>query len=319
MSQILFEQYKEALRRGHIAVGRGHLEAAVSAYEAAAAVAPDRALPHTSLGEVLNRLGRHDASERAYDAALRRAPADEAALRGRAAVYLELRRPLDAARDLEALADALERAGRLADACNAACAALDIAESRARRRRVERFADQLAELVGDAAASEAAARTARYLEPAAAVRADSDETEAEGMAEEAEAAAMTAPPIAFDPVAARMQAEAVMASGETSSARPLLLSIAAAERKMGRLDAALDACLILMTIDPADPAVQLEIAANQAARGWTELVRDKVMLLGRLADLDSNGPAAAMIRGFAQEYEIAGLAADPARGSVAGG
>ena len=113
MSQALFELYKEALRRGHVAAVQGRLEAALAAYEAASTIAPDRALPHASLGDVLRRLGRPADAEHAYDAALQRAPMDEAALRGRAAARLELERPVDAARDLEALADVLERANRI--------------------------------------------------------------------------------------------------------------------------------------------------------------------------------------------------------------
>lgn len=297
MSQVLFEQYKEALRRGHAAVAHGRLEAAAAAYEAAAAVAPDRALPYTSLADVLHRLGRHDASERAYADALQRAAGDETALRGRAALRLELRRPLDAARDLEALAEALEDAGRLPEACDAACDALDIAESRARRRIVERLARQLRSLDSNTEAAEALARAAPYLESAEMLD-DEEPGPARGEAIEAPAAAP------FDPVAARLEAEALMSSGGVSPARTLLLSIAEAERTAGHLDAALDACLILMTVDPADSAVQLEIAANQAARGWMDLAREKIALLGRLAELDSNAEVATTIRAFAHDHGI---------------
>lgn len=307
MSQVLFEQYKEALRRGHAAAAHGRLEAAVAAYEAAAAVAPDRALPYNSLADVLHRLGRHDASERAYADALQRAAGDETALRGRAALRLELRRPLDAARDLEALAEALEDAGRLPEACDAACEALDIAESRARRRIVERLAKQLRSQDGDPMAAEALARAAPYLESAG-VLDEQEPGSAPGEPVEAPA------PAPFDPVAARMEAEGLISSGTTGRARTLLLSIAEAERAAGHLDAALDACLILMTVDPADPAVQLEIAANQAARGWMDLVRHKVALLGRLAELDSSAEAAATIQAFARDHgiDVSGMARDEA-------
>ena len=55
MSRALYEQYKEALRRGHLAALRGRLDAAEAAYRAAAGIAPDRALPYVSLGGVLRR------------------------------------------------------------------------------------------------------------------------------------------------------------------------------------------------------------------------------------------------------------------------
>lgn len=309
MSQILFDQYKEALRKGHVAAFQGRLEAAVTAYEAAASIAPGRALPHASLGDVLRRLGRHHESERAYDAALQCAPGDEAALRGRAAARLEVGRALDAAGDLEALSDALERTGRVPEACDAACAALEIAESRNRRRTVERLAQVLAGLKEDPVAADALERAAKYLEPSPVVGEN-------GAASDAADTQAIVASVAFDPVAARIEAETLMASGGTAGARSLLLSIAAAERESGRLDAALDACLILMTIDPADSEVQLEMAANQIVRGWTELAREKVALLTRLAELDENAVVGATIRGFANDQGFTSPAGSTNSGSV---
>lgn len=280
MSQILFEQYKEALRRGHTAAAAGRLEAAATAYEAAAAIAPDRALPYTSLGDVLRRLGRQEASERAYGDALQRSPRDEGALRGRASLRLELRRPLDAAHDLEGLAESLEYAGRLSEACEAACDALEIAESRDRRRIVERLVRQLSAQDGDPRAAAALARAAAFVVVTPVAEPDASAGDVDTPASGSQVAV-------FDAVVARVEAERLVASGAPGDARPLLISIAASEREAGRLDGAMDACFILMSIDPADPAVQLEIAANQVARGWLDLARDKVTLLSRLAELDA--------------------------------
>ena len=86
MSEALYEQYKEALRQGHMAALRGRLDVAAAAYRDAARFAPDRALPYVGLGGVLTRLGRSDEALAAYSAALDRAPADEGAMRGRADV-----------------------------------------------------------------------------------------------------------------------------------------------------------------------------------------------------------------------------------------
>ena len=384
MSQALFDLYKEALRRGHVAAVQGNLEAALVAYEAAATIAPDRALPHASLGDVLKRLGRLDAAEQAFDAALQRAPADENALRGRAATRLELRRPIDAARDLETLTDVLERANRIPDACNAACAALEIAETRARRQAVERLAAALTEIGTEASAAAALARAEPFLDPnrpkvvaeppvaveaspepkpmaetavaaeepagieaaepeAAAVEpeaAEPDVAEPEAIPEPelaAEPEAVPEPEVAAEPepaaevevpvepepliepeaaeseveprarfhvVAARAEAETLLVAGDRDRARPLLLRIAEAERLAGRLDAAIDACLILVTIDPADTAVQLELATIQAARGWTDLARDKIALLTRLADLNEDPGAQALVRESAVVREL---------------
>ncbi len=45
MSGSLYEGYKEALRRGHVAAVRGRLDVALAAYREASRIAPDRALP----------------------------------------------------------------------------------------------------------------------------------------------------------------------------------------------------------------------------------------------------------------------------------
>ena len=74
MSEVLYEQYKDALRRGHVAALRGRLDAAAAAYHEAARIAPDRALPYVGLGGVLTRLGKSDEALVAYAAALERAP-----------------------------------------------------------------------------------------------------------------------------------------------------------------------------------------------------------------------------------------------------
>ena len=88
MSEVPYERYKDALRRGHVAALRGRLDAAAAAYREAASIAPDRALPYVGLGGVLSRLGRADQALDAYASALDRAPTDEAALHGRADGWL---------------------------------------------------------------------------------------------------------------------------------------------------------------------------------------------------------------------------------------
>ncbi|HET9435982.1 MAG TPA: hypothetical protein VFO50_03935 [Candidatus Limnocylindrales bacterium] len=164
MSQALYEQYKEALRRGHVAALRGRLDAAEKAYRAAAAIAPDRALPFTSLGGVLRRKGSPDEALAAYAAALDRAPEDEAALRGRAELHEEAGRRAEAARDFEQLAGVLERAGRVTDAADAARRALELAESRSRRSEMERLGSLLRDRGEDRDAVDALDRALRILE-----------------------------------------------------------------------------------------------------------------------------------------------------------
>ncbi len=300
MSQVLFEQYKDALRRGHVAALHGKLEAAVSAFEAAAAIAPDRALPQVSLAQVLERLGRDRDADAAYTAALQRSPTDEGALRGRASLRMAMGRSLDAARDLEVLAVSLERDGRLAEACDAARAALEIAESRTRRRMLERLAGLLRDLDADPLAAEARRQAVQLLEQAAGA---ADDTEGSANPQDAQPGPSTGVDIS-DPARALRKADALLDSGDASSARTLLLALARSQRASGHLDAALDACLTLMAIDPADAAVQLELAANQALRGWSALATDKARLLARLAELDADTAATSTIRAFAVEHGL---------------
>ena len=86
----LYERYKDALRRGHVAALRSRNEAAVDAYGEAALIAPDRALPHASIGGILVKMGRLDEAVAAYDRALALAPRDEVALRGLASLLSDL-------------------------------------------------------------------------------------------------------------------------------------------------------------------------------------------------------------------------------------
>ena len=321
MSQILYEQYKDALRRGHIAALRGRLDLAVAAYEAAATIAPDRALPHASLGAVLARLGRIDAAEAAYAAALQRAPGDETALRGRAEMRAEHGNRLDAARDFEILAEELERAGRTVDACDAARRALELAESRGRRRTVERLAALLREQDADPAAAEALRLAMQLLEPLRVAprpaAPDGDEIGAAAAADDPEAALVPAEPVAeehhLDAVATLLEAEAQLDANDLAGARTTLLALASHQRAMGRLDAALDACFVLMAIDPYDTELQLEVTANQLARGWSSLAGEKVRLLTRLAELDEDAAAAGAVATFVLQHGLGG----PEGGSVA--
>jgi tetratricopeptide (TPR) repeat protein len=136
VSVDLFERYKEALRRGHMALARGQFDVALSAYREAVNIAPDRALPHASIGHALLRRGDNANALSAFNAALLRSPRDEGALRGRADTLARLGRRTDAAAALDLLSDVQEAAGRLDDASDTARQALDLAEQKSRRRRI---------------------------------------------------------------------------------------------------------------------------------------------------------------------------------------
>ncbi len=99
MSEALYERYKEALRRGHVASQRARFDEALDAYSEAARVAPDRALPLVGIGLVLTRLGKTTEALSAFDLALDRAPTDETALRGRVDALTRARRSRPSGRD----------------------------------------------------------------------------------------------------------------------------------------------------------------------------------------------------------------------------
>ncbi|MBI2777409.1 MAG: hypothetical protein HYX57_09165 [Chloroflexi bacterium] len=327
MSQALYEQYKDALRRGHVAALRDRLDAAAAAYRAAAELAPDRALPYASLAGVLVRQGRGDEALVAFDAALQRAPADEGALRGRAELHAAAGRRVDAATDFEVLAAALEQVGRTADAADAARRALELAESRSRRHELERLTALLRTAGEDRPAVEALDRALGILDPGAPAgkpEAGPAETESPiagaslgpprevatgtGTATPPDDAAMSSaaagPPKAQDPAVLRAVADALLDAGDLVGAGDRFLALAATHRGLGQVDAAMDACLALLAATPSDPRLQLEIAAIQVERGWSALASEKVRLLVRLADLEADETLRAGISAFAVEHGL---------------
>jgi tetratricopeptide (TPR) repeat protein len=92
VSDAVVERYKEALKRGHMAVLEGRAEDAVGHYRDAAALADHRVPPHLSIGSVLLEMGRAEEALAAYDRAADRAPEDARAHEGRARALTALGR-----------------------------------------------------------------------------------------------------------------------------------------------------------------------------------------------------------------------------------
>ena len=168
MSDPLYERYKEALRAGHVAVLRGRLDDAIEAYRGASEVAPERALPHTSLGGVLLDLGRADDALAEFHAALEIAPQDEGALLGRSEAFIRLGQPIAAAESLDLLAEVLLTGGRDADAVETLQRALVLEERVGRRRQYQRALRSLRMSRGDRASDEALGRALGILDAPAA-------------------------------------------------------------------------------------------------------------------------------------------------------
>jgi tetratricopeptide (TPR) repeat protein len=164
MNDPLYERYKEALRAGHVAVLRGRLDEAIEAYRSASEVAPERALPHTSLGGVLLDLGRADDALVEFHAALGIAPDDESALLGRSEALVRLGQPIAAAETLDTLAEVLLASGRDADAVETLQRALVLEERIGRRRQYQRALRALRMSSGDRASDEALGRALGILD-----------------------------------------------------------------------------------------------------------------------------------------------------------
>lgn len=140
MTGSLFDQYKAALRRGHVAALAGELDDALGAYREAARLVPERTLPLASEGTVLHRMDRWDDANAAFDRAFEIAPDDEAALRARARAREERGLGSDAAADYERLAFVLDIAGRADEAADSARRAALLEPSAARDALAERLA-----------------------------------------------------------------------------------------------------------------------------------------------------------------------------------
>jgi tetratricopeptide (TPR) repeat protein len=84
MTDPISTRYKEALRRGHVAVVKGRPREAVQHYEEAGRLAEQRPLPFVSMGSVYLQMRQPREALRAFDEALRRAPSDLEAMRGKA-------------------------------------------------------------------------------------------------------------------------------------------------------------------------------------------------------------------------------------------
>ena len=303
MSDALYERYKDALRRGHVAALRDRLDAALVAYGEAADIAPERALPHASLAAILVKLGRSDEALAAFGRALDRAPRDETVLVGRADLLATLGRRVEAAADLDSLAEVQEADSRMAVASETALKALQLAESKARRRHVEALVRRLRETPGEEAAAAALDRALSALGPAtvepgrqgAGVAWEDETTEhvaaaAEGhhatdrgaSAASIEALAPEPPP---DGAALSAEAEDLIDAGDGDAARDRLIVAARAHYAQGRLSAALDACYLALGIAPFDLEVHVLLAELYLEQGWRAPAAEKLLLLGRLVDL----------------------------------
>jgi tetratricopeptide (TPR) repeat protein len=320
-AEALYERYKDALRTGHIAAVRGRLDEAAEAYAEAAALAPDRPLPHACLGRVLLRQERLDEALGAFGVALHCAPRDEVALTGRADALVAAGRQVEAAGVLDLLADTQEVAGRLPDACDTVRRALELVESRARRRHLEALVEELRGSAGEHADDKQLARALRTLErpaappeagPAVSTAPDGDmvrgpdATDVDGVAAVAiEAPTPEEPPRAeeppFDGNAVTIAVDAAIETGDPIVVHEVVLASASMLRRAGFLTAAIDACTLGLTVAPADPDLHLALAELELDHGWTQMAADKLAILARFVELTGDAPARQRVCALAAE------------------
>jgi tetratricopeptide (TPR) repeat protein len=315
--EALYERYKDALKRGHVASLRGRLDEALDAYAEASSIAPERPTPHASAGTALLRRRRPADALRYYEAALRLAPRDETALLGRAQSLAALGRRPSAADAFDALAEVRASDGKLADAVDAARRGLELAEGRERRRTLERLIERLrasepgepgrvaleralivlegpAALGGTAGASPGPhpqAEPGTQPEPATEAQ---PAQEPEGPAPVRGALDRDVSPDASLDELTRL-AEAAADAGRPEEGLEHLLDLAAANRRLGHMAAALDACYGALSLDPDNLGLHLALVELYGEHGWTTLAAEKLDLLDRLAVLDDDAEGAVRV------------------------
>jgi hypothetical protein len=227
---------------------------------------------------------------------------------------IALGRPFEAADALDRLSSVLDAGGRLPEACDAARRALELAESKDRRRHVGALVGRLRQSAGDEAAELSLARALKLLEPVQVEEAppaetdvaEAGEAEPAGLATETVATATgdaEPAPDADEGLAADVEpavelvdanalgaaAEEALAAGDHAAALSGLIAAAAAHSAAGRSVAAIDACYLALPIAPADADLHLLLALLYLERGWRALAADKLVLLARLATLEDDG------------------------------
>ena len=312
--EAIYERYKSALKRGHIAALHGRLDEALAAYADAASIAPERSTPHTSAGSALLRAGRGADALGRYAAALALAPRDEAALLGRARALDLLGRRREAAEAFDVVAEVHALAGRPTEAVDAARRALELAEGRERRRTLQRLLERLRGSELDGPAREALDKALGILDDVTVARggafwpADTSSAASAGQATDTGEATARAtklePPVpvvraALDrdlPADADVEAleravDDAIDQGHLEGARERILDAAAVHREAGDIDAALDACYRGLTLSPDDVGLHLALVVLYRDQGWSDLATEKLGLLDRLATIDGNDDA----------------------------
>ncbi|MGC8633666.1 MAG: tetratricopeptide repeat protein [Candidatus Limnocylindrales bacterium] len=300
MADPIFERYKEALRAGHVAALRGRPDEALAQYRAAAAIGPDRTVPHSSMAEVLLLLGRTEEALVESGEALRLGPDDPTALEIAARVREHAGEPGEAAVILDRLVEVLSRAENFEAGCAAAVRARDLQPTERRRMRAQELEaaresasgvrplpDASAAAAGSASAPEPGtppAARAPAPPPVASVPAAIPPVHPPAPAPRAEPALDVAASADGEVLAAG--AERLAAAGDPRGAARLHVRAADACLARGASATALDECLQALMEAPGDTAVYLALARIHVATGHPDRARATLELLERFLELD---------------------------------
>ncbi len=208
-----FAAYQDALRNGHQRAAEGRFKEALEQYQAAAALAGERARPHVFVGGMLLRLGNAQDALAAYERALALEADDPDALSGRVAALLA--------------------AGRRGEAAEA-------------QRRIE------------------AAREEQRAEPALPPGIRTALSSSESLA---------------------LAGEEARDAGRREAAIDAWLAETREHLAARKFDAALDAGLRALSVDPRAARVHLELSRVYLARNWKSQADERLAALGRLLEL----------------------------------
>ena len=150
---------------------------------------------------------------------------------------------------------------------------------------------------GDAAAAEALERALGVLEtvPGVTPRVPSAAEAGSAASADGDVAMVPEAPKPPDPARLTLAIEEALEAGDLDEARRRALVAATAHRAVGEFHAAMDACYQALAILPSDPDIHLLLAELYLDRGWRGPAADKLVLLGRLAQLTGDGATRARL------------------------
>lgn len=99
--------------------------------------------------------------------------------------------------------------------------------------------------------------------------------------------------------------EQARAAGRIGAAIDAWLAESAEHCKAERYDAALDACLRALALDTSAARTHLELARVWLVRGWQDLARERIQLLGRLLVLQPDERVSAALRSLSATTQAA--------------